>query len=76
MIDTRMSFPEMSDQLALNRQNLHIHKKYNPDSDEFIDIPSIEIHDYQFPMPDHGTMITYTHLLEQHIIGGEKKISF
>jgi hypothetical protein len=27
-------------------------------------------------MPDHGTMITYTHLLEQHIIGGEKKISF
>lgn len=76
MNHTRTLFPEMSDQLALNRQNLHINKKYDPNSDEFMDIPSIDFHDYVFPMPDHKNIIDYVRILEDHIIRGEKNINF
>lgn len=76
MNHTRTLYPEISDQLALNRQNLHISKKYDPSSDEFINLPPIEFHDYLFPMPDHDTIIDYTSIIEKHILKGEKNINF
>jgi hypothetical protein len=59
MIHTRDAHPEISDQLALNRQHLHLHKKYDPDSDEIQDIPPIQPHDYIFPMPDNSLINEY-----------------
>lgn len=76
MNHTRTLYPEMSDQLALNRQNLHIRKKYNPDSDEFLDIPEIDFHDYVFPMPTQDTIRSYTKTIEEHIQKGKKNINF
>lgn len=76
MNHTRTLYPEMSDQLALNRQNLHINKKYDPNSDEFIDIPSIDFHDYIFPMPDYNIIKQYVSTIEQWIKKWEKNINF
>ena len=52
MDHTRIQYPEVSDQIAINRQSLHILKKYDPDSDEFHEAQPIDFHDYMFPMPD------------------------
>lgn len=76
MNHTRTLYPEMSDQLALNRQNLHIRKKYDPNSDEFMDIPAIDFHDYVFPMPTQSMIREYTKIIEQHIQKNEKNINF
>jgi tRNA-dihydrouridine synthase B len=76
MNHTRTLYPEMSDQLALNRQNLHINKKYDPNSDEFIDIPSIDFHDYIFPMPDYNTIKQYVSIIEQWIKKWERNMNF
>jgi tRNA-dihydrouridine synthase len=59
MTQTRALFPEESDQLALNRQHLHGIKKYDPDSDERSDLPSIARHDYVFPMPTMDVLSLY-----------------
>jgi tRNA-dihydrouridine synthase len=76
MNHTRTLYPEISDQLALNRQHLHINKKYNPDSDEFNEIPPIDFHDYIFPMPDHHTIQSYCTIIEDHIKKNQKNIDF
>lgn len=68
MNKTREQYPEVSDQLAINRQNLHLQKKYNPDSDELINIPEINFHDYVFPMPEDNTIEEYKNIIEQSII--------
>ncbi len=67
MHQTQMAYPEMSDQLALNRLHLHISKKYNPDSDEFTKLPNIDFHDYIFPMPRDDIIQRYCAIIEKHI---------
>lgn len=64
---TRLSFPEESDQLALNRKHIHISKKYNPNSDEASDMPTLERHDYLFPMPSEKLLHNYSTIIQQHI---------
>ena len=68
MTHTRELFPEMSDQLMMNRQNLHLTKKYDPDSDERSDMPPIARHDYRFPMPTRVLLDEYAHIIEQFLI--------
>lgn len=53
MEHTRLTYPEQSDESLLsNKSHLHIAKKYNPDSDEYSNIPPLQRHNYIFPMPD------------------------
>lgn len=73
---TRTLYPEMSDQLALNRQHLHINKKYDPNSDEFNDIPAIDFHDYIFPMPNYETIELYSKIIKDNIEKNINKIDF
>lgn len=65
MTQTREQFPEMSDQLMMNRKNLHLTKKYDPDSDERSDMPTIARHDYRFPMPTRALLDDYSQQIEQ-----------
>ncbi len=51
---TRKDIPEIDNQLAANKRHLHLEKKYDPDSDEVQDIPTIDFHDYVFPFPDYA----------------------
>lgn len=74
MTKTREQFPEISDQLIINRQHLHLQKKYNPDSDEIIDIPSIDFHDYVFPMPEDNTIEEYKSIITNTIKNQEEYI--
>ncbi len=67
MTQTREQFPEMSDQLMMNRQNLHLTKKYDPDSDERSDMPAIARHDYHFPMPTRALLDEYSSIIEQFL---------
>ena len=76
MDHTRWLYPEISDQLAINRQNLHISKKYNPDSDEFIKLPSINFHDYVFPMPEKEEIESFITIIEDNIKKWEEEINF
>lgn len=64
----RTEYPEISDQIAINRQHLHIQKKYNPETDDFLDIPSIDFHDYIFPMPNDNLINSMIIDLHQHLI--------
>lgn len=64
---TRTQFPEESDQLILNRQYLHLNKKYDPDSDEIQEFPKINFHDYHFPFPNYKTIDEIYILLENNI---------
>lgn len=70
MNHTRAQYPEESDQLMLNRQNLHLNKKYNPESDEIQEFPSIDFHDYHFPFPSYEE-IDHIYMLIKYSI--EKK---
>lgn len=67
MTHTRELFPEMSDQLMMNRQNLHLTKKYDPDSDERSDMPPIARHDYRFPMPTRALLDEYSSTIKQFL---------
>ena len=60
---TRTLFPEESDQLALNRKHLHMIKKYNPDNDERSDLPTLDRHDYLFPMPTRQLLNDYVTII-------------
>ena len=64
---TRLQFPEVSDQIAINRKHLHMLKKYDPDSDEKIDLPQIERHDYNFPMPNTALLNDYAQKIKKGI---------
>lgn len=64
---TRTLFPEESDQLALNRKHLHMIKKYNPDSDERSDLPTLDRHEYLFPMPTRQLLDEYVAIIRHWI---------
>lgn len=74
MDHTRQQYPEMSDQLMLNRKNLHLTKKYDPDSDEAQDIPPIDFHDYLFPFPLDGQIDQIYEQITNALYQGNKKI--
>jgi tRNA-dihydrouridine synthase len=71
---TRKQFPEISDQLMINRQHLHMVKKYDPNSDEISDMPHLDRHDYLFPMPNRDLLVEYARKIKkeseiwQHIV--------
>ena len=73
---TRLSFPEESDQLLLNRKHLHIAKKYNPDSDEAYNIPTLDRHDYLFPMPTENLLKNYVAQIQEQSKSGKNLINF
>jgi len=67
MEHTRLTYPEQSDESLLsNKSHLHIAKKYNPDSDEYSNIPPLQRHNYIFPMPDRWLLTRYTELLQKN----------
>ncbi|AKH32600.1 putative tRNA-dihydrouridine synthase [candidate division SR1 bacterium Aalborg_AAW-1] len=67
MNHTRAQYPEESDQLMLNRQNLHLNKKYDPDSDEIKELPPIDFHDYIFPFPSYDQIEKLAHIIQNTI---------
>lgn len=67
MIYTRTQFPEESDQLIINRQYLHLTKKYNPNSDEIQDLPKINFHEYLFPLPNYKIIDEISTLVKESI---------
>ena len=67
MQHTRAQFPEESDQLVINRQYLHLNKKYDPDSDEIQELPKIDFHDYLFPLPHYKKIDEISTLLKESI---------
>lgn len=73
---TREQFPEMSDQLMLNRKHLHMIKKYNPDSDEMSDLPYLDHHDYIFPMPSYNLLEHYADTIKNSIVYWKNKVDF
>ena len=64
---TRAQYPEMSDQLIINRQYLHLNKKYDPDSDEIQELPKIDFHDYLFPFPTQEQIHDIYTILEKNM---------
>lgn len=73
---TRLSFPEESDQLLLNRKHLHIAKKYDPNSDEAYNIPTLDRHDYLFPMPTEALLNNYITQIKEQSKSGVSLINF
>ncbi len=67
MTHTRTQFPEESDQLIINRQYLHLNKKYDPDSDEIQELPKIDFHDYHFPFPSYEVIDEIYVLIQKSI---------
>lgn len=72
----RKEYPEESDQLIINRQYLHLNKKYNPDSDELIELPKIDFHDYIFPFPSYQQIDEIYVLLKTSIEWGNTTINW
>lgn len=71
---TRTQYPEMSDQLIINRQYLHLNKKYNPDSDEIQELPKIDFHDYLFPFPRQEQIDEIYALIQESLSHNSEKV--